>query len=51
MKEQNTGEYDALCELLDEIVDRLDGQDWTPDTLDQIANILRQAGYVIREPA
>jgi len=36
--------------LLDRIAAMLDGQVWTPDTLDQIAAILRAAGYQIREP-
>lgn len=50
MKEQNTGEYDALVDCLDEVVAQLDGKEWSPDTLDTIAGILRSYGYTIREP-
>ncbi len=33
------------------IAARLDGQVWSPDTLDQIADDLRGAGWEIRDPA
>ena len=29
----------------------MDGKEWSPDTLDAIAEILRGAGFTIREPA
>lgn len=32
------------------IVRILDGETWTPDTLDRIANVLRVEGYDIRSP-
>lgn len=32
------------------IAERLNGTFWRPDTLNDIADILRQAGYVINEP-
>jgi hypothetical protein len=34
---------------LDGIVAALDGQEWSPDTLDEIARLLEKAGYEIRE--
>lgn len=36
-------------EVLEMIVDLLDGKQWTPDTLDRIAEILRNAGFRIRD--
>jgi len=47
----------ALAQLLDlsqlalaRIANLLDGQEWTADTLDAIANILRAEGFAIRNP-
>jgi hypothetical protein len=37
--------------LIDSIVAALSGKEWSPDTLDEIANILQAAGYKIEEPA
>lgn len=37
--------------LLNAVHDELRGQEWSPDTLDRIAEILRSGGYVIEEPA
>lgn len=37
------------ADALHAIVDLLDGVEWTPDTLDRIAEILRAAGYTIRD--
>lgn len=31
------------------IQELMDGVEWTPDTLDQIADILRDAGYRVRD--
>lgn len=31
------------------IQELLDGVEWTPDTLDEIARIMREAGYRIRD--
>lgn len=50
MKEQNTGEYDMLAELVDEIHAVLDGAEWGADTCQEIADILQAAGYTIRDP-
>lgn len=36
-------------DALDAIAALLDGQEWSPDTLDDIARILRDAGYEIRD--
>jgi hypothetical protein len=27
----------------------MDGEDWSPDTLDEIADVMRRAGYVIND--
>jgi hypothetical protein len=35
--------------VLDAITETLDGQEWSSDTLDAIATILREAGYPIRD--
>jgi hypothetical protein len=35
---------------LDAIHACMDGTEWTPGTFDQIADILRESGYVIRDP-
>ena len=40
----------ARAGALAEIARALDGQEWSPDTLDTIAAILRRAGYVVRDP-
>ena len=37
-------------EPLREIHRLLDGKEWSPDTLDEIARILTDAGFVIKEP-
>ncbi len=50
MKEQDTGEYDMLAELVDEIHAVLDGVEWSADTCQEIADILQAAGCTIREP-
>ena len=34
---------------LEGIVAALDGQEWSPDTLDEIARLVEKAGYEIRE--
>lgn len=36
-------------EALLEIQELMDGVEWTPSTLDEIANILQQAGYRVRD--
>jgi hypothetical protein len=35
--------------VLDAIVEQLDGKTWSSDTLDNIAGILRDAGYAVRD--
>lgn len=54
MNRRNAGDTPADPQLLyiaiQAIVDELDGEVWTPDTLERIAHILREAGYEIREP-
>ena len=40
-------DHDALLQ----ITALLDGVEWTPDTLEEIAAIMRQAGYRIRDRA
>lgn len=42
--------YRRAARTLDRIHALLDGQQWSPDTLDAIARLLRSAGYEIREP-
>lgn len=37
--------------LLQRIADELSGKEWSPDTLDSIANILRGVGFEIADPA
>lgn len=39
------------AEALDAIHALVDGQEWSPDTLDAIAEALREAGYTISEPS
>jgi len=34
--------------ILQQIVDLLDGVEWSPDTLDEIATLLNNNGYKIR---
>jgi len=41
---------ESPSDALDWIHDLLDGQEWTPDTLNEIADILRRAGYTVRDP-
>jgi hypothetical protein len=48
MKEQDTGQIDALRAALDSIHACMDGKEWDADTLDAIAGILEQLGYEIR---
>jgi len=36
-------------EALLAIQEAMDGVEWTPDTLDTIAKIMREAGYLIRD--
>jgi hypothetical protein len=36
-------------EILLAIQDLLDGQEWTPDTLEEIANLMIRSGYRIRD--
>lgn len=48
--ENEPRELDPLA-LLDAIVECLDGREWSADTCDAIAQRLRDAGYLIREPA
>lgn len=44
---------EALAENLRTILlaiqEAMDGVEWTPDTLDTIAKIMREAGYLIRD--
>jgi hypothetical protein len=37
-------------DVLDDIHEKLDGLEWSGDTLEEIASIMRGAGYPIREP-
>ena len=37
-------------QVLGDIVDLLDGTEWGSETLDEIAKLLREAGYQIRDP-
>lgn len=39
-------DHDAMLAIQREV----DGVEWTPDTLDRIAEILRAAGYQVRDP-
>lgn len=39
-----------LVRTLDTIHEVLDGRYWNADTLDEIADLLRRAGYEIRSP-
>jgi hypothetical protein len=39
----------APLTVLDAIVEQLDGKTWSSDTLDNIAGILRDAGYAVRD--
>jgi len=43
-KETNMNDHDAMLA----IQEQLDGTEWTPDTLEEIARIMIAAGYVIR---
>lgn len=43
-------EYPSAQTALDSIFDVMDGKQWSPDTLDAIAEILTDAGYVIHPP-
>ena len=36
-------------EAIRQIVELLDGTEWTPETLDEIASILRSAGCQVRD--
>ena len=40
----------AAAPALAEIAAQLDGCEWSPDTLDTIASIVRRAGFEVREP-
>lgn len=42
---QNTTDADAMLQ----IQELMDGQEWSPETLDDIAAIVRKAGYRIRD--
>jgi hypothetical protein len=35
---------------LNEIHDRMSGREWSPDTLEDIADVLALAGYIIEPP-
>lgn len=40
----------AARSTLDAIAEALDGKEWNAETLEQVASILRDAGYALREP-
>lgn len=42
-------ERDALSDVLRAIHAELDGTEWDADTCDRIANIVREAGYTVRD--
>jgi hypothetical protein len=42
---------EALNAVIDQIAALLDGHEWTPDTIDQIAAIVRSTGRTIGEPS
>lgn len=46
---QALNRYPGMAEAFNAIVAELDGEAWTPDTLDAIAGHLREAGAVIRD--
>lgn len=46
----STDQSHELIRTLDAIHKVLDGASWSPDTLEQIADLLRGAGYQIRSP-
>lgn len=51
MRRTKIGDQMLLAtEPLREIHRLLDGKEWSPDTLDEIARILTDAGFVIKEP-
>lgn len=41
----------VAIETLDAIAAVLDGQEWSSSTTDRIAELMREAGFVIRDPA
>ena len=48
-REREAGDADA-AELLHIMAVHLDQREWTVDVLDEFANLLRGAGYTIRDP-
>jgi hypothetical protein len=46
----STDQPHELIRTLDAIHKVLDGRYWSPDTLEEIADLLRRAGYQIRSP-
>lgn len=38
-------------EALQAIHALLDGQEWNANTMDAVASIVRQAGYIVRDPS
>ena len=36
--------------LIQDIIELLSGRQWTPETLEEIASLLRAVGYTIEEP-